>query len=617
MHYSIYATIGSILFLTVLFIINISKEKRKTIKHKIFSIAIYITFAMLISEIGFAELFAFTKYTKLAYIILRLHWLLSFFWMDSLLFFVVCFIEKINDNSLKSVLSIKYVKRSIILLSILKIVFMFIPFGEVDPNCLDFIPGPAAYFGFGYISLVVFLIFIYERMSTKKNRDTFACVFIIMFEGTLILIAQLLFVNVALYGCVIVSIMFGLYATAENPDLDVIEDLKKLKDNIDSSSRVKTDVILSMSHDIRSPMNAIVNYSEGLANVVELNNEQIKDDINNILVSGKNLLNIIGDVLDVSSSNGNEADQYAESYQLKTILDDLINITKARIGNKQIKLIVDVAPNVPMMLKGNSTKLYRIIMNILSNSAKYTDVGVIKTTITSSNIDNTDLVMLHIKVSDSGFGIKEEDKIKVFSKFSRLDDATSQNIEGTGLGLVNTKKNVESLGGKIWFESLYGAGTTFYIDIPQKVANDINNNQTMKDVRLSENLIDCKNYKALVVDDNMLNINVTTRLLQRYGFIVDYARSSEECITKIKEENKYNIIFMDIFFNGESGIDILKILRQLNKIYDIPPVVALTANALSGSRDTYLKEGFDEYLAKPIDINELDRILNLFFKKYM
>lgn len=617
MHYSICATIGSVIFLSILLFINVTKDKKKMLKHNIFNILFYVTYALLISEIVSADLFAYTQMTDLAYIFLRIHWLLAFFWMDLLLLFVICFAMRINDNNVKSLFNVKYLKVLLILLTVLKIVYFFIPFSTIDPNNIAFVPGPAAYFGFAYIVLVMILLIIYERKSQYKNKDTFACVFIIVFEGSLVFILQLLISNVAFYGCIIVSIMYGLYATAENPDLDVIDDLKKLKDDIDTSSRVKTDVILSMSHDIRSPMNAIVNYSEGLANLSELNNDQIKEDINNILVSGKNLLNIIGDVLDISSANNDSDNLYSESYQLQTILDDLMNITKSRIGQKQIKLITNVDPSVPSMLKGNSTKLYRIIMNILSNSAKYTDIGRITTDISATKVENTDLIMLHFKISDTGFGIKEEDKCKVFSKFSRLNDATTQNIEGTGLGLINTKKNVESLGGKIWFDSLYGAGTTFYIDIPQKVANDVNNGEQMKNVRLAENLIDCKNYRVLVVDDNMLNINVTTRLLQRYGFIVDYARSSDECITKIKEDNKYNLIFMDIFFNGESGIEILKVLRQLNKVYDIPPIVALTANALSGSRELYLKEGFDEYLAKPIDINELDRVLNLFFKTYM
>ena len=273
-----------------------------------------------------------------------------------------------------------------------------------------------------------------------------------------------------------------------------------------------------MSHDIRSPMNAIVNYSAELSEIKDLNKEVIVNHIDNILVAGKNLLNILDDILEMSGRNQHVG---LDTYNMSDLVADLRNITESRIGNKPIKLELNVDPNLPQLLMGNAAKMYRILMNILSNSAKYTDVGRITLDITGDRIDNEN-IMLHIKVSDTGFGIRDEDKPKVFSEYARLKDATNQKIEGTGLGIANTKKNVEVLGGKIWFDSTYGAGTTFFVDLPQKICS----NKTLEEYKNekeigNKKLLNCSNLTALVVEDNRVNVSVTKRLLQKYNLKVD------------------------------------------------------------------------------------------------
>ena len=259
---------------------------------------------------------------------------------------------------------------------------------------------------------------------------------------------------------------------------------------------------------------------------------------------------------------------------------------------------------------GDTVKLYRVILNILTNSVKYTEVGRIKLRIVGTRNGNTEL--LSIKISDTGYGIKKEDFDKLFTKFNRLDDASDNNIEGTGLGLVITKKYVDMMGGKIWFESEYKAGTTFYVELPQKIVDST----PLSDVtELDEDgkikLTDCSGKRALVVDDNRLNLVITKKILEKFNFEVETTDNGQDCIYRIKSGEKFDIIFLDHVLPDIDGIEIARVLKRIDG-YVIPPIVAFTANVMNGIREKYLAAGFDEYLAKPIEISQFNNVVKKF-----
>ena len=217
-------------------------------------------------------------------------------------------------------------------------------------------------------------------------------------------------------------------------------------------------------------------------------------------------------------------------------------------------------------------------------------------------------------ITDTGTGIKDEEKETVFNRNENLSESTTLG-EGLGLGLIITKKYIEAMGGRIWFESRFRTGTTFYIDLNQKIIDskpigDITNYKSTQSI----NLFDCSKYKALIVDDNLLNIKVAERLLKKYNFNVEYVTNGQECIDKIKSFEKYDVIFIDDVMSELDGIGLLHVLKNLQG-YDIPPLIALTANAISGMKEIYIKEGFDDYLPKPINIYEFDKVINKFFNK--
>ena len=202
-------------------------------------------------------------------------------------------------------------------------------------------------------------------------------------------------------------------------------------------------------------------------------------------------------------------------------------------------------------------------------------------------------------------------------KFNRLENATAKEIEGTGLGLVITKQYVNLLGGRIDFTSTYGVGTEFYVEVTQKVLDRTplgNLNKIEEEVKEKIDFIDCSKYRVLIVDDNLLNIKVAEKLLGRYNFQIDHCTNGKDCVYKIKTGTKYDIIFMDHMMPEMDGIETLHTIQKLD-MFEIPPVVALTANAITGMKEMYLEEGFDDYISKPINIKELDKLILKYFKR--
>ena len=262
-------------------------------------------------------------------------------------------------------------------------------------------------------------------------------------------------------------------------------------------------------------------------------------------------------------------------------------------------MIVDIAEDIPYELIGDKVHIKEIVNNLLSNAIKYTDEGTV--TLSVKCINNKDKCNLIISVSDTGRGIKKESIGRLFEKFDRLDVERNTTIEGTGLGLAITKKLVEMMGGNINVNSTYGKGSIFVVNLAQKISKMLKPVSTEK-TKLSKNEIDYKNKKILVVDDNQLNLKVASRALSDLEVKIDEVLSGKEAIEKVKK-NKYDLILLDIMMpemNGEETLVELKKLEDFNT-----PVVALTADALEGSKDKYLSEGFDAYIAKPFTRDQI------------
>lgn len=483
---------------------------------------------------------------------------------------------------------------------ILFIVILLTPLNVINyANVLD---GYGLSYDIVLIATIIYLIFIVvtsfynfrTNIYNLKKVIPFICLIIFYILG---FAGRHYYPNIMFENFFFSYMLLIMYFTIENPDVKMIEQLNIANANALRANQAKSEFLSSMSHEIRTPLNAIV----GLASQINENKDcpsSMKEDLNDILVSSNTLLEIVGNIIDINKIETSKLVIVNVPYSLRTEIDTIIKINKLKLENKDITLNINIADSVPDNLIGDKNHLKQILNNLLTNAIKYTNQGSINIDITSTNDNN--IANLSIKVSDTGIGIRKENLEKLFTKFERLDTEINSNIEGTGLGLVITKKLVELMNGTIEVSSKYNVGSTFIVKLPQKIAS------TPSTLEKS-NIIKDSPKKILLVDDNKLNIKVAKRLLNSLGYdnIVE-CYNGEECLEKVKNDT-FDIILMDIMMPIMDGPTALKNLQSLPNFNT--PVVAITADALATSKEHYLSLGFNDYLSKPYTKEQLQDML--------
>lgn len=403
--------------------------------------------------------------------------------------------------------------------------------------------------------------------------------------------------------------LFLMYFSIENPDLQLINELNLERDRADKANNAKTEFLSHMSHEVRTPLNAIINFSNSL--IEELHDENAKEDAKVIVDASKSLLEIVNGILDISKIEANKIEIVNIEYEPQDMFDSLVALSKARLGSKPIDFRVSFDESIPKYLFGDSSRIKQICVNLLTNSIKYTKEGFIEFKV--SSVVSGDVCRLIMSVEDSGIGIKKEDVNKLFDKFSRLDLEKNISIEGSGLGLAITKKLVDMMGGKIVVQSEYGVGSKFTVAIDQRIVAPTKKKDDDFDVS-SIVKKEYPNKRVLVIDDNKMNLTVAKKVLEPFKVLVDTAESGDEGIEKIVMNGNYDLVLLDDMMPNKTGVETLKELKENMEDYKTP-TVALTANAIVGMKEKYLEEGFDDYLAKPIEKDELKRVLNKFLKE--
>ncbi len=384
--------------------------------------------------------------------------------------------------------------------------------------------------------------------------------------------------------------------------------MRDLKDKAEESAQTKSAFLANMSHEIRTPMNAIL----GMADMALSGNVQgdEREEIEQIKSASLSLLAIINDILDFSKVESGKMEIVDADYEPLVMVRDVAQMMEAKVNEKGLRLIVDVDPLLPTVLHGDELRLKQILINLVNNAVKFTEKGHVEVNMTFERSGSD--IMLTFNVKDTGIGIHEEDMSRIFHSFEQSDLYRNRKQTGTGLGLAICKQLTELMGGSIYVESAYNEGSTFYVEVPQKVVDETPGGGKIEEAKSRQDNME-KEYgnftaphaKVLVVDDNLVNLKVAAGLMKPFKMQIDTAKSGPEAIEKAKQ-TQYDMIFMDHMMPEMDGVEAARRIRELDgTYYQNVPIIALTADAVSGTKEMMIEEGMNDFIAKPINIQQL------------
>ncbi len=391
--------------------------------------------------------------------------------------------------------------------------------------------------------------------------------------------------------------------------------LKLEKTAADIANKAKSDFLADMSHEIRTPINAVLGMNEMILR--KSDDEKILDYASNIKSAGNTLLSIINTILDFSKIEDGKMELVPVEFSVNDLTHNLVNTISERAKAKGLELKVDIDETLPSKLYGDDVRISQVIMNLLTNAVKYTEKGSVTLSIKTKEICDDNLIF-NVAVKDTGIGIRKEDIDKLAISFERLEEKRNRHIEGTGLGISIVTKLLEMMNSRLEVESEYGKGSVFSFYLKLKIADatPVGKYQDRRSgaVRVTA---DAQKFisggaKVLITDDNEMNLKVASNFMQLFGITPEVCTSGEETI-RLMREKKYDMVLLDHMMPKMDGIETLEILKKESLVDEKTVVIALTANAVVGAKEQYLSAGFNDYLSKPIEIKELEKML----RKYL
>ncbi len=611
-------TICALVFLILIAILISNKITANTIETKLFIGLLSISFVLLALEmVNSYTLSLGSSYNTMNQILMDLYVMFSFYWEEVFLAYVFFMLQPNYQFKVGTKTKITWILVVLfaVLFPILVVIFLDTSFYCMGQGLPYVITGGSVY-ALHVLSIAgtigtVFLM----AVNAKKIKNLYLAPF--YFASGVFLITftlQELFgfdINEsAFFFALVVTI---LYFTVESQDSKLVDTIEEARKEAEQASKAKTEFLMNISHEIRTPLNTILGFSESLLAEEHLTQDIVKRDADSIYTASVNLLDLINNILDISRIESGKEVVDEKNYNLENVIFEINSFVPAKIVKSDLKFSIDVNEDIPADFYGDSSKIYKIVTLILLNAIEYTNYGEVKLNI-DGNTTEDGMFELTFHVSNTGHAMKQEYFAKDFEDFVKLDGEDGATFDGTSLGVVIAKKLTSILGGDIQFINETGKGTQYIIKVKQKIVdtNKLGNifENSINKVSSSKDMISCLGKKALVVDDNRVNIKIATRLLERFNFEVEGATSGAECIAKVKDGG-YDIIFLDHMMPEMDGIETMKTLK--NSGVDVPPVIALTANAYDGLRNEYLAQGFTDYLAKPIDFKALSKLINRLF----
>ena len=475
-----------------------------------------------------------------------------------------------------------------------------------------------------YVYICYFLLIAYElflgmlffrnrKYINPRRKKIIVSAYIVQF---LCIVVQATSQHLFMAGVGVLMLYISFFMTLEDNDVRLIEQLDVEKEKATLANASKTEFIANVSHEIRTPINAVLGMDEMILR--ETKEETTRQYAMDIKSAAQTLHGIINEILDMSKMESGKMEIVPANYNMRSLLNDSVNVIQMKMNEKKLDFVVDVDPEMPAGYFGDEMRIKQVLNNLLSNAVKYTLEGSVTLTVRGQREVGKKAV-LSFEIKDTGIGMKPEDKEQLFVAYKRFDSGVNKNVEGTGLGMTITMQILELMGSSLEVESEYGKGTAFSFKLTQDIWDDTPlGNFRNRSVELSGNYKYEKSFEApetkvLVVDDNTINRKVFVGLLKDTKLQIDEADSGPACLELIKTNN-YKIVFMDHMMPEMDGIETFHRMKKMeNNMSKDAVVIMLTANAVSGAREQYMEEGFDDFMAKPIIPQKLEEMI----KKYI
>ena len=613
---NLFASVGfsaySLFFALFILIMYFNKKRFKNIENSLFLTLLLLVIYIILLEFGYVYYLYHDTNLKAALFLCRM-------WLDGIIVwmsFFTYYILVLRTRSIKDINRKKSIRRKlayiflgVTLLSLIAANILPIKLYDYTNHIYSF-SGDATNIGFMTAAITIGTIiyaFVFRKdlLNSNQRKPVMFAIIVIITITAIQLINDKYDLNYQNFEFVL--LLMTLYFTIESQDNKLLAEHEKSKEEAEKANREQTEFLTSMSHEIRTPMSVIMGYSDAIIREKNLTKDIVNSDTENIHTAAVNLLELINNILDLSRMESGKEQVIEKEYDTQNLLVEINDLVLSKIDKENIRYSIVVDQNLPKKLQGDYTKASRVLSNTIINVLHYVKKGGLTFKVGLTKRDNSFLLLATVESENSE--IDEEEYNLYYSNESR----EVNKVNNVFLGMTVAKMYAEMLHGRVIMTNKDRYNISYYIEIEQNVVDpnpvgDISSLFIESDENTKINL---EGKNVLVVDDNMLNLKLIKRLLVDYNINVEMAKSGLECIDKVKEAN-YDAIFLDHMMPGMDGIETLNELRNIKS--GLPPIIALTANSYSGVKDTYINAGFTDYLAKPINKNELNRLLINIFK---